>query len=127
VNRNGIRLPVSGKPVYSFSKPIDGVVRANKLNKNWLIESENAVVLVTPWNREEIGSPIGARISNPCGTITSSCLYPVLTFMGSPCSLLVGFEKGQLLKYNPNLNRISSRQTTLTHYTPVIEHAKTGD
>jgi hypothetical protein len=117
----------SGKTYHSFSQPFDGAVRAAKINKNWLIQSEQTVALITPWNREELGSPIGSRISNPCGNISFSSLYPVLSLLGSPCSVMLGFEKGQILKYNFNLNRITSRQTSLAQYLPVIEHAKTGD
>ncbi len=40
---------------------------------------------------------------------------------------MIGFEKGQILKYNYNLNRITSKQTNITQYVPVIEHTKSGD
>lgn len=127
VGRHGIRAVHSGKVYHGFGKSMEGVVRASKINKNWLVETGQAVTLVTPWNREEVGSAVGARISNPSGNISYSALYPVLTLLGSPCSALLAFEKGQVLKYNFNLNRITSRQTSLTQYHPVIDHAKSGD
>ena len=40
---------------------------------------------------------------------------------------MLGFEKGQLLKFNYNRNRISLKQTNITQYLPVVEHNKTGD
>jgi len=63
---------------------------------------------------------MGSRISNPCGNIISIAFYPVTSLLASPTSVLLGFEKGQLLKYNHNINRITSRQTNIAHYLPVI-------
>lgn len=127
VTRQGIRTLPSGRIIHSFSPPIDNPTRVAKINKYWMVESEQAVHMITPWHREELGSQVGSRISNPCGLITYSSLYPVLTLLGSPCSALIAFEKGQLLKYNFNRNRITAKQTSLSHYVPVIDHAKTGD
>jgi hypothetical protein len=97
------------------------------MHRNWLLQSENQLLLLTPWGREDFGNQLGSRISNPCGAITYSDFYPVSTFLGTPCSAMLGFEKGQILKFNFNRNRISGRQTNLTHYMPAIEHAKSGD
>ena len=40
---------------------------------------------------------------------------------------MIGFEKGQLMKYNFNRNRINSTQTNLTHYVGLGSKIKTGD
>lgn len=103
------------------------MVSAFKINRSWLLRTDTAIHLVTPWNKEEWRSALGGRISNPCGNITTSAFYPALTFLGSPCSAIIGFEKGQIMKFNFNQNRITSKQTNLTQYHPVLEHAKTND
>ena len=119
VGRKGIKNVYSGREVHSYS-PFEAIKHACKLHRNWLIQSEEKVLLVTPWHQEEIGAPIGTRISNFSGAIRVAVFHPVLTLMGSPCSALVGFEKGQLLKYNYNLNRTSAKQTNRSLYQPVI-------
>ncbi len=40
---------------------------------------------------------------------------------------MLGFEKGQVLKFNFNRNRVSGRQLNITHYLPVLDNAKSGD
>jgi hypothetical protein len=39
---------------------------------------------------------------------------------------MMGFEKGQLLKYNLNMNRISNTQTNISYYKPIFSQNKTG-
>jgi hypothetical protein len=39
---------------------------------------------------------------------------------------MLGFEKGQILKYNLNMNRISNTQTSLSFYKPLLPQNKTG-
>lgn len=78
------------------------------------------MLLVTPWGQEGLGHELGGRISNPCGNITYSLYYPVLTLLAHPTSALLGFEKGQILKFNFNRNRVTQQQTNITHYLPVI-------
>ncbi len=66
-------------------------MNVHKIHKNWLIQTDTQILLVTPWGQEYLGQQLGARISNPCGNITSSQLYPVTTLLGHPCSVLLGF------------------------------------
>ncbi len=40
---------------------------------------------------------------------------------------MIGFEKGQVMKYNFNMNRITSIQTNVSHYLPIMPNIKTGD
>jgi hypothetical protein len=91
VSRHNIKGVYSGKTYHSFNQTLDNSIRGSKINKNWVIESEQTLTLITPWNREEFGNAIGGRISNPCGNITYACLYPVLSMLGSLTSVLIGF------------------------------------
>jgi hypothetical protein len=40
---------------------------------------------------------------------------------------MLGFEKGQVMKYNMNLDRISNTQTNLSFYNPVLPQIKSGE
>ena len=40
---------------------------------------------------------------------------------------MIGFDKGQILKYNFNLNRIENSQTNLSIYRPLIPQIRTGE
>ena len=43
------------------------------------------------------------------------------------CSLLLGFEKGQILKYNFNFNRIENSQINQSIYKPLFPQIRSGD
>lgn len=120
ITKQKIQGVYNAKVYQTFSPAIEGLISANKWHRNWLLQSDSSITLLTPWNREEFSNAMGGRISNPCGNITFTEFYPVASLLGSPCSVLMGFEKGQILKYNYNQNRITSRQTNITHYLPVI-------
>ena len=70
---------------------------------------------------------IGERINSPCGSFSSLCIYPTFSILGSLCNVVIGFEKGQVMKYNFNRNRVNSIQTNITHYLPLGPSIKTGD
>jgi hypothetical protein len=46
------------------------------------------------------------------------------TVIGLACSVVLGFEKGQVLKYNINMNRIDNTQTNLSFYHPLVPQIK---
>ena len=54
-------------------------------------------------------------------------MFPTITVVGGLCSLLIGFEKGQILKYNFNFNRIENKQINLSIYRPILPQVKTGN
>lgn len=116
-----------GKVYYTVGSHLEPIVSAVKMGRNWLLQTQHQILLLTPWGREEFGNQLGARISNPCGLLTFSQLYPVYTLLANPCSAMLGFEKGQVLKFNFNRNRVSGRQLNITHYLPVLDNAKSGD
>ena len=70
---------------------------------------------------------IGERINSPSGFLSTIEIFPSFTLLGSLCSIVLGFEKGQIMKYNFNRNRITSIQTNLTYYQPLGPVVKTGD
>ena len=45
-------------------------------------------------------------MSNSCGKISNIQIFPITTIFGAICSIMIGFEKGQVLKYNFNFNRL---------------------
>lgn len=61
------------------------------------------------------------------GKITSLAIYPIYSFIGGICSLILGFEKGTVLKYNFNLDRVDNSQTNISIYNPLLPQVKTGD
>lgn len=127
VSRSAVRAVADNRVCYQINPPLDQLTAVHKMHRNWLLQSPTCILLLTPWGREEFKQQLGARISNPCGNITCAQPYPVTTFLANPTSVLLGFEKGQVLKFNYNRNRVTDRQTNITHYLPVVEHAKSGD
>ena len=58
------------------------------------------------------------------GKIISAEIFPIYTVLGLTCSIMLGFEKGQVLKYNMNMNRIDNTQTNLSFYRPILPQIK---
>jgi hypothetical protein len=72
-------------------------------------------------------SDIGEKVGSQCGQITSATIFPVCTILGQVCSVMLGFERGQVLKYNMNINRIANTQTTVPNYCPLLPQVKSGE
>lgn len=80
--------------------------------------------MYSPWGLEVLNNEIGERVGNPCGKITTTQIFPIYTVLGLTCSIVLGFEKGQVLKYNMNMNRIQNSQTNLSFYVPMVAQIK---
>ena len=83
--------------------------------------------MYSAWGLEVLNNEIGERMGTASGKITSVCMHPIGTFIGGITSIMLGFEKGQVLKYNFNLNRIDNSQTNLSLYSPLLAQVKTGE
>jgi hypothetical protein len=40
---------------------------------------------------------------------------------------MLGFERGKVLKYNMNINRIANTQTTVPNYFPLLPQVRSGE
>lgn len=109
-----------------FTVNLQNVRQIMKSGSSWWLMSEKMLIMVTPTQREQLSMNIGMRVGQPCGKISCCSVYPIKSLLGSVTSVLIGFENGPVLKYNYNLNRLTSRQTNLTHYKPLLEQVRSG-